>query len=50
MILDDTLPGGVHESAWDGTDGRGRPLASGVYFLRLESGKAAKSAKLVLMR
>ncbi len=50
VILDDTLPGGMHESAWDGTDERGRPLASGVYFLRLESGRTATSAKLVLMR
>jgi hypothetical protein len=44
------LDPGSHEVRWDGRDGRGAPLGSGVYFLRAEIGPAALKQKLVLIR
>ena len=41
---------GSYTAAWDGTDNRGRPLASGVYFYRLHTDKWALTRKLVLLR
>jgi hypothetical protein len=35
---------------WDGSDRSGEPLESGVYFMRLESGSAHASARIVLVR
>ncbi len=36
--------------AWDGKDDRGRPLASGVYFLRLRAGADEAVRKIVILR
>jgi len=35
-LIDGDLGPGTHEIVWDGTDARGRPVASGVYVYRLE--------------
>jgi hypothetical protein len=35
---------------WDGRDDRGIVAASGIYFVRLESGKQMKINKLTLVR
>lgn len=43
------LPAGKHQLAWDGRDGHGRAVASGVYLLRAEQGGASVARKLVLM-
>jgi MFS family permease len=43
-------PAGDYEATWDGKDERGRRVASGVYFLRLEQGGALVSRKIVLTR
>jgi hypothetical protein len=42
--------GGRHDSAWDGRDESGKPVTSGVYFLRLTSPRGHDSAKLVMVR
>jgi len=36
-LVDSQLPAGSHELRWDGTDGQGRKLASGVYYYRLRT-------------
>ena len=41
---------GVHRVHWDGRDGQGRPLASGVYLYRLVTAERAHSRKLTLLR
>ncbi len=41
---------GLHEIAWNGTDDRGRPLPSGVYFARLDAGPESGSRKLIFLR
>ena len=44
------LPAGLNQLDWDGADDRGRPLASGLYFARLEAGTLHASCKLALIR
>jgi hypothetical protein len=41
---------GRYETSWDGKNGSGRPVASGVYFCVLETPGLRESAKLVLLR
>jgi hypothetical protein len=35
---------------WDGTDEEGRPVTSGVYFLKIRAGDAADARKIILMK
>ncbi len=44
------LDAGEHRLVWDGTDGRGLPLSSGVYLARLEAGGDSRTWRLVLQR
>jgi hypothetical protein len=41
---------GRHYQRWDGRDQAGRPVASGVYFCRLEAGHQRQVGRLVLVR
>lgn len=41
---------GPHETPWDGLDGNGHPVASGVYFARLEADGRLDAIKMVLVR
>ncbi len=41
---------GVYRLAWDGRDGSGRPLPSGVYFVRFTAGDHRQVVKLTLVR
>ena len=41
---------GDHEIGWDGRGDRGRQVAAGVYFVRLESGTSSLTRKLVVSR
>ncbi|MCA9728242.1 MAG: hypothetical protein KC729_11205, partial [Candidatus Eisenbacteria bacterium] len=44
------LTTGLHREVWNGRDREGRPLGSGVYWLRLETERGAASARLVHVR
>jgi hypothetical protein len=46
----ESLPGGSHRRTWDGTDERGRPVSSGVYFIVLESPSTRLAKKALLLR
>ena len=39
---------GTHAVTWDERDARGRRVAPGIYFLRLESSEGARTARLVI--
>jgi hypothetical protein len=49
-LVKGALPAGGHETVWDGTDDRGRSVASGVYFARLGHAGGYATLKLVLVR
>jgi hypothetical protein len=50
-LVDDVREAGVeHRVRWDGRDDRGRSVASGVYFLRLEAQGFFETRKMVLLR
>jgi hypothetical protein len=49
-LVDRTEAKGNHHVAFDGRDGRGRSLASGVYLYRLESGNVTRTRKMLLLK
>jgi hypothetical protein len=49
-VFEGKLPEGGETVVWDGLDHAGQPIASGVYFARLESSEETQTAKLVYMR
>jgi hypothetical protein len=52
QLLDADIPGSTQERmiTWDGSDDRGRPVASGVYFVRMHTPSSAQSRKMVLIK
>ena len=44
------MPAGVRFLTWNGTDDQDSPVASGVYFCRLQAGERMDSKKLVLIK
>lgn len=49
-LVDGVLSGGSHAVRWDARDDRGRAVASGIYFARLEAGERRVDSKVVLIR
>jgi hypothetical protein len=44
------LDPGIHTFMWDGKDGGGRRVASGVYFFKLDAGGQTAARKVVLLK
>jgi flagellar hook assembly protein FlgD len=49
-LVDRAEAAGEHSIVFDGRDGAGSPLASGVYFYRLNAGEVARTRKMVLLK
>jgi Tol biopolymer transport system component len=49
-LVNGSLSAGEHRVVWDGRDGNGRAVSSGVYLSRLESNGHSAQAKLTLLR
>jgi hypothetical protein len=49
-LVDGTYPAGPHLLTWDGCDGRGYKVASGIYLCRLEAGGHSETKRMVLLR
>jgi hypothetical protein len=49
-IVNGSLTAGVHALPWDGTDGRGRGVAAGVYLARLEADGRSFTHRMVLVK
>jgi flagellar hook assembly protein FlgD len=49
QLVGGELPPGDHEAAWDGRDGRGARLASGIYLVRLEALDQIRSQRVALV-
>jgi flagellar hook assembly protein FlgD len=41
---------GIHAVCWDGSDGRGRVVPAGVYFVRFSAGSKVSTGRLTLVR
>lgn len=50
LLMDDWQPAGTHQLQWDGADRWGQPVGSGVYLVRLESGEAAATRRVLLLK
>jgi hypothetical protein len=49
-LLNEYRAAGEHNVKWDGRDARGVAAASGVYFIRFETGNEVKIGKIMLVR
>ena len=49
-LHDATLEAGVHRIEWDGTNGEGRAVPSGIYFLKADAHEVHETARLVRMK
>jgi len=49
-LQDGALKPGYYSAAWNGRDGSGRLLSSGIYLYRLEAGNYSATGKVLLSR
>jgi hypothetical protein len=49
-VVNERLAAGNHVFEWDGHDGYGSPVASGIYFYRLEAGDYRSIRKMTLLK
>ena len=49
-LVNNYLPAGVHQVSWDGGDLAGHPVASGLYFYRLQAGDKIATKKMILLK
>lgn len=50
MLVADAREAGRHEVVWDGCDGRGRKVSSGVYLYRLQAGGRVETRMMSLVK
>ena len=50
LVAGESYPAGFHEAVWDGRDGSGRSVGSGVYLYRLETGAYRETKRMTLVR
>jgi hypothetical protein len=49
-LVDGALPAGRHTAIWNGRDGSGNRVASGVYFVRMQSGDFEQTRKVTIVK
>ncbi|MEW5922451.1 MAG: lectin like domain-containing protein [Candidatus Zixiibacteriota bacterium] len=49
-LLDQSLPAGNHTVQWDGLDMSGKPVASGIYFYRIQAGDFIDTRKMIMLK
>jgi hypothetical protein len=50
VLAEGSRPAGHYSELWDGRDGRGSGVASGIYFYRLQAGAFSETRKMALLR
>ena len=46
----EAMPAGTRETPWNGRDDRGRVVATGIYFYRLQAGEFTATRRMTLMK
>ena len=49
-LLSGSLPRGFHKVVWDGKDNGNRSVSSGLYFVRIETGKTSSVRKIMMLK
>ncbi len=49
-LMDGKKPAGSYKIVWDGLDGQGKTVTSGIYYLKMKSQRFAGTQKLLIMR
>jgi hypothetical protein len=49
-LIDKEYPAGKHEIAWNGLDVSGRPVASGIYFAKMQVGAQSNTKRIVVVK
>lgn len=49
-LVDQVMPAGEHRVTWNGLDGAGQPVGSGVYFVKLAAGSDVDTRKMVMLK
>jgi len=49
-LVNGTIPKGRHKVIWDGKNAQGKSAASGIYFIRLDTGGRAITRKAMLLK
>jgi len=49
-IVNEIFPAGQHSIIWDGKDGSGNSVSSGLYFYKLKAGRYTSTKKMILMK
>ena len=49
-LVDEKLNPGEYDVVWNGNDGHGRAVSSGVYFYRIEAAEFVNSKKMLLLK
>jgi flagellar hook assembly protein FlgD len=49
-LLNRNLPAGHHQATWDGTDGSGKLMGSGVYLFRLRGESFDQVGRMLLLK
>jgi subtilisin family serine protease len=49
-LVDALQPAGIYHATWDGTDSKGRIMASGIYLYRIETDEWQKVKRMVLLK
>ncbi|MFC1608487.1 T9SS type A sorting domain-containing protein, partial [Candidatus Latescibacterota bacterium] len=50
VLVDEIMPRGIHDVSWDGTDGNGLSVTSGMYIYQLRSINSVVAKKLILIQ
>jgi hypothetical protein len=50
VLNDSEMPAGRHTAIWNGTDNAGCPVATGIYFYRIDCGDFNKTRKMLLLK